>query len=707
MRKSKVKDITTIKNDIKTAYVSAPKENASEKVNKDVIVDIKGCKIMKIKDKEFIYIKCTYVVGSKWISQEGWVENNLETFSAYDWSKFGFKVLDGGSDYLYDLNSKNSGNFALKHMWKQFDIKKKDGIIDSDELNMIYSILESQQVVSKIVCKHKLEWSYEPDAVVQQVEKFFDDQIALKPSEQQNDLKNIKKEKLNTIKEQAEKTMFWRELTSASYTPQTTDSDKEYETKKKEIDTKYNTVSDDESDGTKEKKQSELNALDKKYKKGDYAPKDRTIPNADNVYSFHPIAFVEQMKLITGGKTGECLCNKDFTAEDLRAIVKRIRDNTFDKTSKKSIYYHHQDRIFHDSDVPKSDQTYDRFAEVLNNAFNKYNINTCIHKIHFLAQMYIETQFFTKLKEGGTNLHYDPYRGRGFMQLTWEKNYKAYSNTKGNENIVNDYNKVSKNLDLAADTAVWYWKNSGIEKYVSQDSIFGVSKTINYPAAKRANQINHFRERKIAWIKVKEIFNYPYNCVTDASKHEAPVYGEGVLEEMRKWADNHIQYDQQLGKKFRSVMTQEAMEKMDCSEFVCRYLHKLGVTDKVKLINTDKMINQEKFREALGNDNIIHVSGSEKSEFIPQAGDIFVWSRGEGDGHTGIVHSYDSNKDAVTILEEIGRNGSSDENFNENNGGYIGHNCSRTSVYQRTGGALAGHKGWKGYFRPLNYTKKL
>lgn len=41
--------------------------------------------------------------------------------------------------------------------------------------------------------------------------------------------------------------------------------------------------------------------------------------------------------------------------------------------------------------------------------------------------------------------------------------------------------------------------------------------------------------------------------------------------------------------------------------------------------------------------------------------------------------------------------GSSDEDHNNNNGGYEGYNCTRTSVYQRTADALAGHAGWKGY----------
>ncbi|WP_159246041.1 CHAP domain-containing protein [Tenacibaculum maritimum] len=247
-----------------------------------------------------------------------------------------------------------------------------------------------------------------------------------------------------------------------------------------------------------------------------------------------------------------------------------------------------------------------------------------------------------------------------------------------------------------------------INKYTDADDIFNTSRLVNNPFAKRVSQINGYKERKLAWIKLKEAFKYPYSCSTDASKHEAPVYDEGVLEEMRKWADQHVQYEQEGewtvdGTKrtgLRTKQTEDALGRLDCSEFVCCYLHKLGVTDTIKAITTRKMKTQTLFRENLGNNNIEHVSGSEKSDFVPQAGDIFVWSKSTGAGHTGIVHSVDGDK--ITILEAIGRGGSSDEKHNIDNGGYEGKNCTRTK-----GGALAGHSGWKGYFRPKNYTKKL
>ncbi|GGX17569.1 hypothetical protein GCM10007384_18700 [Aquimarina muelleri] len=62
-------------------------------------------------------------------------------------------------------------------------------------------------------------------------------------------------------------------------------------------------------------------------------------------------------------------------------------------------------------------------------------------------------------------------------------------------------------------------------------------------------------------------------------------------------------------------------------------------------------------------------------------------------------------KYTVWILEAITK--ASGESFSKANGGDNITNSTRTSVYKRNGGALSSHSGWIGYFRPINYTKKL
>jgi len=181
----------------------------------------------------------------------------------------------------------------------------------------------------------------------------------------------------------------------------------------------------------------------------------------------------------------------------------------------------------------------------------------------------------------------------------------------------------------------------------------------------------------------------------------------GVLDEMKKFVDKHIEYSQ---KGIRNSISQEGLSKLDCSETVAVYLYQLGIIPKMISLNTAVMITEKSFRKTIGNENIDFVLGSEKSDFKPQKGDIFVWRHKypeETRGHTGIVYEYDEKNDIVTILEAIGKGGSADERTHKNNGGYTGKGCTRTSFYKRNGKALASHPGWIGYFRPKNYLKKL
>ncbi|REH46513.1 CHAP domain-containing protein [Tenacibaculum gallaicum] len=178
----------------------------------------------------------------------------------------------------------------------------------------------------------------------------------------------------------------------------------------------------------------------------------------------------------------------------------------------------------------------------------------------------------------------------------------------------------------------------------------------------------------------------------------------GVLDEMKKLVDRHIKYGQT---GVRNSLSEEGLKNLDCSETVAIYLYKLGVMPKLKTLYTGIMTSEDNFRKAVGSNKIKHVEKSKENNFKPQRGDIFVWRKSNGVGHTGIVYKYDKEKDLVTILEAIGKVGSADEKTNKKNGGHTGTGCSRTAVYKRTGKALSSHSGWKGYFRPINYTKTL
>lgn len=177
------------------------------------------------------------------------------------------------------------------------------------------------------------------------------------------------------------------------------------------------------------------------------------------LWHFHPINYINNNR--------SCFCNRDFAVDEVKHIVKSLRESEgissvdlFDKNN---------------CNIPVSDKTYDRFTEELNKVINKYKINTCLRKIHFLAQIYHESDRFRTTQEYASGRDYDPdknisapdygnkvigdgpkYKGRGLIQLTWKNNYEHYKCYSGID-VVNNYTDISDRLDLAFDSAGWFF----------------------------------------------------------------------------------------------------------------------------------------------------------------------------------------------------------------------------------------------------------
>ena len=51
------------------------------------------------------------------------------------------------------------------------------------------------------------------------------------------------------------------------------------------------------------------------------------------------------------------------------------------------------------------------------------------------------------------------YHGRGFMQLTWDYNYRDASNGIGmDDQLLKEPERVSTDLNISGKTSVWFWK---------------------------------------------------------------------------------------------------------------------------------------------------------------------------------------------------------------------------------------------------------
>jgi predicted chitinase len=221
------------------------------------------------------------------------------------------------------------------------------------------------------------------------------------------------------------------------------------------------------------------------------------------------------------------------------------RDDDVDKKPLK-------DRIFfYDSNgfnIKTNEANYNYFTNNLNRILKQYKIDSCIRKIHFFAQAYVETDRFRTTYEKIPKGNYsggDFYRGRGLLHLTHDYNYLEYycfvhkselfniyiNNRKGYESVTafntrtnNKYisvedmkkvnelvTKISTDMYYACDAAGWYWWKNKIYEYADEDDIIGVSAKVNNPSSSSnssAEGIGSFKERKEYYELLKIVFNY-------------------------------------------------------------------------------------------------------------------------------------------------------------------------------------------------------
>jgi predicted chitinase len=83
--------------------------------------------------------------------------------------------------------------------------------------------------------------------------------------------------------------------------------------------------------------------------------------------------------------------------------------------------------------VHASDERINKYVEALNQAFVDYHLESCISRAHFLAQILHESGEFSATLESGGVKRYDPWRGRGLLQITTEYNYRSYQKYSGED----------------------------------------------------------------------------------------------------------------------------------------------------------------------------------------------------------------------------------------------------------------------------------
>ena len=242
------------------------------------------------------------------------------------------------------------------------------------------------------------------------------------------------------------------------------------------------------------------------------------------------------VQLIKKGKSGYYTLDGKLSQKDDKGIQRyKVSKSKYDELGT---------TIFQSIEIEKiqtKDANLTSFTNEINKTFSNYQINTCIRKIHFLAQTYHESERFVNTYEGLTTVPSNykggvDFQGRGIKQITHDYNYLEYYDKVNKTTLFNDkfrkrknisfglteYLKSEKNhgfpdnfletlkkfakklsteLSYACDSAGWYWDKNKINNAADQDNITQVTTIIN-------GSTTGINERKKYANDLKIIFNY-------------------------------------------------------------------------------------------------------------------------------------------------------------------------------------------------------
>lgn len=211
----------------------------------------------------------------------------------------------------------------------------------------------------------------------------------------------------------------------------------------------------------------------------------------------------------------KCFCNKDIDKE----LLEKILPN---EVLKKGLFYNSRYESIRNTSI-------DELLEKLNLAFKKFEINNCLEKVHFLAQVGFECHRFRTTEEYGysdpPDYWYDyeggpKYHGRGLIQLTNDFNYKNFGDYIGIDLLANP-SLVASNLKYAILASVWYWRYGSawgdINKFANEDDLHYVTIAVN-------GGFNHYCKRKEVLKEILAYMDIAETCISVEPDKEIGTY---------------------------------------------------------------------------------------------------------------------------------------------------------------------------------------
>ncbi|MBU2952132.1 hypothetical protein KO493_15635 [Tamlana agarivorans] len=642
-------------------------------------IELKGKPETTITDdngQQWYFVKESYEYEKEHYQHTGWIKTDdvdIEDINPFIWRNFGFETYDAGSEYVYamkDYHKSPKTDVFIDDLWKMVD-EDGNGVLTPMEFLCAQHDPHKSERMGKMVVKHKSEWSFTPEAIKPEAQEFYKLGIDLEKDPNKKKLLEQKRDaELEHLVEKIKNLMFWQELQNTTYTPKTTENDKEYEEKKAKIDTKPFVHPKDMPEGAeKEKKQADLDAqkdaLDQEYKKGKYkAPETRLLPSSDMLWHFNVNSFVRQMRGMYLQNQGcETLIWGNKVSCEFRNKVIQVAKNLWGQKKKvemannlMAVFAWESGEKFK-SDTPNMGnsggtgliQFMPSTAKALlgkeitiETVDNYWGKGKSLKRIKEFANMseieqldYVE-KYFKKLKNKDVEfvdfylqVLYPASMGKpdnhivfskdGTGLIKTDKNYKsrirAYKQNSGfdtNANYGNNDGQVSKEEI-----------KKGVQKYLNKGMNFrnNCKNGCDYSNSTTVVENSDLEIQKgLNWassISIKE---------EQLRKNAETKYIVGYKQESGKDANKRVDW------------SKEGIQNMDCSELVCRYLHKIGWSKEVKWLNTKGILSYA----------AKHPDKLEENTGDPKIGDIFVWN-----GHAGVVKKYFSSSKNVLTIEAI------------------------------------------------------
>ncbi len=283
----------TLQNAITEYYKDQPNSTTSDQL---ITKPTKIRKITTAKDAS----------GTEWWhvktkAEKGWIKKeSLTAKNPYMWKDFGWELIpDAGDQYFYMFgkytDQKEPHPFA-KRIIEMVDTNG-DGEVSNYELQQAVRAKEKLEITSKLIAKHSSEWGMgdASAAFKEELVKVHEKGIR-KATDPENKQELIKKRdaKIEQTLFRVQQLNFWNKLTNGDVT--TKAQRKAAFFASKGVTPLNGTIPTGSGAADKAKRDQQLteafNALEAKRS-------PRQFPSDSTVWHFHPIAFVEQMKMIT------------------------------------------------------------------------------------------------------------------------------------------------------------------------------------------------------------------------------------------------------------------------------------------------------------------------------------------------------------------------------------------------------------------------